>query len=102
MKKLNYIPYTGPGGPDKEQADNNTLFLGTKLKEAGIPYEEDREYADDMWGGDDLNLRITHPKSSKEIWVGYDRWGFVVDCSGDIDQDSLEKTIKYIVEWYNK
>jgi hypothetical protein len=99
-----YQPYEGPGGPTQEQADNNTRYLGQLLNEAGIPFEEDRDYAKELWDGDDLNLKITN-KKGEVVYAGYDRWGFVVEghpFMQALDQEDVEITLTYIKSWYSR
>ena len=101
-KKYVYKPYKGSAGPTKEQAEANTKALGEALGELGIPFNYDREYSQEMWGDDDLNLKITHPKTNETAYVGYDRWGFEIseiDC--DIEQLTFPEAVNFIEKWYN-
>ena len=100
MEEFIYTPYKGGGGPTKEQADINTKALGQELDKKNILFVPDREYAKELWDGDDLNLKITHPKTKEVIYVGYDRWGFVSGTL-DLDQDNLIVTVANIELWYN-
>ena len=99
-----FLPYTGAAGPTTSQADNNTMFLANEI-EALIMYKIDHDHAKELWDGDELNLKIIHPINGKVIYVGYDRWGFVVDGDIDghtlIDQSSIGVTIDAIKKWYN-
>lgn len=100
---IQYCPYNGPAGPTKEQADSNTSHLGQLLSKLGISFEEDRNYAKKLWDGDDLNLKLVN-KNDETIYVGYDRWGFVIDeiakSDIEIDQADLETTLEFIKSWY--
>lgn len=101
---LKLKPYNGPAGPTQEQADHNTQVLAQELLKLEIPSKEDREYAQLLWGGDDLNLEIFHPtKPGQIIHAGYDRWGFCVEgdgCFDNIDQATLKETITAIKTWF--
>jgi len=98
--KLMYKPYTGPGGPTKEQTENNTLYLAELLEKEGIKFVEDREYAKELWDGDEIQLKIVNDNGD-EVWVGFDRWGYVVDGTEDleVDQVSPETTVNWIKNW---
>jgi hypothetical protein len=99
-QKVEYKPYKGGGGPEKNQADNNTKHLGQELKKIGIEFKEDRAYAKKLWDGDDLNLKLQHPKTKKTAYIGYDRWGFVSEgLNTDLDQASLQDSIDAIKNW---
>lgn len=99
-------PYTGGAGPSEEQTIHNNKVLAQKLKKIGIPFVEDTEYAEEMWGSPDLLLKIINPKSKKPIYAGYDRWGYVVDGAGltddGVDQENLQVTLKYLAKLFNK
>lgn len=99
---LQYNPYRGPAGPSKTLAEKNTLCLAFLLKEEGIPYTEDREYAMQMWGSPDLLLKIVDSESGEDLYAGYDRWGFVVDGMEEIDQCDLKETLQAIKERLKK
>jgi hypothetical protein len=94
--------YTGGAGPSRELAEYNTQVLGRELKLLNVLFKEDREFAEAMWGGDELSLRIVHPKKPGDvIYAAYDRWGFVLDNTrSDLDQETLEVTVKAIKDWY--
>jgi len=97
--KNSFVPYTGPAGPTEQQAENNTLELAVLLVNLNIPFKEDMEYAFELWGSLDLNLKLSN--KGKTIFVGYDRWGFCIDgeYDGDGDQLSLEETLECIKEF---
>lgn len=96
-----YKAYTGPAGPTKEQSETNTKTLGQELKKLKIPFKEDREYSKELYDEDDLNLKIENVLG-EIIYVGYDRWGFVVDgdIGLDVDQENLTTTISIIKKWF--
>ncbi len=106
QSKLNekYEPYEGGAGPDENQQEKNTKTLGILLKKDGIPFIEDREYAEELWGSPDLVLKIKNPKNNDFIYVSYDRFGYVIDGDGveddGLDQEDLKTTIKYIRNLY--
>lgn len=103
MENVTYQPYSGPAGPTEKQIENNTKFLAGELENRNILYKEDREYAEKMWGGNDLNLIIIHPITGKKAIVGYDRCGFCIDgINSKMDQECLESTVGYLKDWYFK
>lgn len=96
---MSYNPYTGGGGPTAEQAEGNTKYLGSKLRNLCIPFEEDRDYAKENWDGDDLMIKVTRP-DGQVCYASYDRWGFVSD-ELELDQDNLITTTQKIYDWYS-
>ena len=95
MKKSQYIPYTGSAGPSNEQRDGNTLVLAQLLKENGIPFKKDIEYIKELCGVEQLLLKLERGDATS-IYVGYDRWGYVIDGT-DYDQISLEETLEILI-----
>lgn len=106
MRNLKIKNHTGPGGLTKRQVNHNTRVLEQELKKVNVLCVDDFEHASLLWNGDELNLVITHPKKKQTIYVGYDRWGFVIDHNFTykpflyIDQASLEETVTIIKKWY--
>ena len=88
-----YKPYQGGGGPTPEQTENNTLYLAELLDKENIPYELDHEWAKELWDGDEVQLKIS--VGDNHVYVGYDRWGYVIDGL-DADQVSPEEALKVI------
>lgn len=98
-----FLPYSGGSGPSGAQADNNTMYLARQIA-SDVKHELDYKHAEELWGGDALNVKITHPVTTVIIYVGYDRWGFCVDgdFAEDVDQWGVDDTVAAIKKWYNK
>ncbi len=102
--KLTYQSYSGGGGPTNEQSENNTLYFGQVLQEHNIKFQRDRKRMLKLCGIEILSLKITYKK--KSIYVGYDRWGYVVECDDnsysselDTDQCSVEIALQAVKQW---
>lgn len=108
MKNLKMQDYKGGAGPSEEQIAHNNKVLAQELKKLKILYEKDYEYLADLTGVEQCSplLKITHPIDNHRdpIYVGYDRWGFVIDQLDDpsinTDQINLKETLVVIKEWY--
>jgi len=98
-----FRPYKGGGGPQKDQVTENNLFLKEKLESLGVICKDDTDFMKGLIGIEQTLIKIKHPTKRNVIYVGYDRWGFVIDQypeDVDVDQMGVEDTIDLIKKWY--
>lgn len=96
-----YVEYRGGAGPDEQQSENNDKVMGMALKENKIPFIWTDENAQELWDGDEQQMKIERPSDGEVIYVSYDRWGFCTDGPLDVDQGDLKTTLQKIKDWYN-
>jgi hypothetical protein len=106
MRNLKLKPYTGTAYPTTRQANHNARVLEQELKKVNILSVDDLEEESLLWNRNEVRLTIIHPKKKQKIYVGYDRWGFIIDYYfvykpfARIDQADLDETINVIKNWY--
>lgn len=92
-------PYRGGAGPTVEQMMKNNEWLLKLLGNLGVKAKLKKNP-----NLDEPMKDVYIKKGSKELWVSYDRWGFVIE--GDVpeffDQISGDDTIKEILKWYDE
>lgn len=76
-------------------------IVANALDKMGIPYTIDTEWAEELWGMSDPLIKIENPKTQEPLYIGYDRYGYVIDGPGsdneeEIDQEDIKTVLQFI------
>lgn len=109
-----YVPYDGPAGPTEQQVKNNNLALMDALQVLGFDVIETTadKVKPSVYDSDDPIYGILVGHDNKTVFIGYDRWGYVIELPdtefpeeingntngfGD-DQVDIDEAIGWILE----
>ena len=96
LKKYEDQIRIGPGGPTEEQTKANTLLLQAAIKElTGVTLP----YVRNDWLSQALEEEAYGLHIVGEVYVGFDRWGYVVDGMEELelDQATLAEAVKFVM-----